>query len=185
MTCGITRALTGISSTVFSSMVSASPVSSAVSSARPGTAAVCALVSGCGALCARGSSFRRIRSPLSGAKRYTLAGFRSKCTSPPEMWFQSSADMMERTTSVFAALFRKITETSRPVISGRTISLCMAPPSRRMKPSGRIPTETGPSGTDSPSATRNTGSPAIHSCPSFSSPSNMLMGGVPRNCATN
>ena len=71
---------------------------------------------------------------------------------------------------------------SRPSTSTRSRPQVTAPAGSGSKPSGRMPTKTLPSGAP---GTSMAGWPPSWRTPPFTSPSNTLMGGVPKNFATN
>ena len=119
---------------------------------------------------------------MSVQKRNTFAGFKAKCTFPVGRDFPSSASMMERMVTFWDFSWVETMLTSRPMTSRRTRSQERGPSSFKMKSSGRMPTCTGWSAT--PGVDRTASEP-MYNCSFFTSPENTLMGGVPRNFATN
>ena len=110
-----------------------------------------------------------IRAPVSLWNRNTLDGFKEKCTDPASRSTGVSAVMMERTEGFSEQGWAEITLTSRPMTSTRLKLAAKGPFSVRMKPSGRIPTVTGWSGT--PFTERTAWSPS-HSVSFRTSPLN-------------
>ena len=123
-----------------------------------------------------------MRSSVPFWKRNTFSGRREKPTVPLPPSTRSSGRMMARRVALWQAGWVHTMLVSRPSTSTRCRPQVRGPWAWGTNPSGRMPTHTSPSAAPGVSSTA---CPERHSRPAFTVPSNTLMGGVPRNFATN